>query len=56
VFPIKIEDEILGVISADRIYTSQEGDVDDDLRVLSIVASLICPISETNGKLIKYGR
>ncbi|HOA83037.1 MAG TPA: sigma 54-interacting transcriptional regulator [Thermodesulfovibrio thiophilus] len=39
--PIKIEDEILGVISADRIYTSQEGDVDDDLRVLSIVASLI---------------
>ncbi len=39
--PIKIEDEILGVISADRIYREEQGDVDDDLRVLSIVASLI---------------
>lgn len=39
--PIKIEEEILGVISADRIYTVAQGDVDDDLRVLSIVASLI---------------
>ncbi|MGB9710343.1 MAG: sigma-54 interaction domain-containing protein, partial [Thermodesulfovibrio sp.] len=39
--PIKIEDEILGVVSADRIYSDEMGEVDDDLRVLSIVASLI---------------
>lgn len=39
--PIKIEEEILGVVSADRIYAEEQGDVDDDLRVLSIVASLI---------------
>lgn len=39
--PIKIEDEILGVLSADRIYAEEQGDVDDDLRVLSVVASLI---------------
>lgn len=39
--PIKIEEEILGVLSADRIYADEKGDVDDDLRVLSIVASLI---------------
>lgn len=39
--PIKIEDEILGVVSADRIYADERGEVDDDLRVLSIVASLI---------------
>lgn len=39
--PIKIEDEVLGVISADRIYSEEQGEVDDDLRVLSIVASLI---------------
>ncbi len=39
--PIKIEEEIFGVLSADRIYDEEQGDVDDDLRVLSIVASLI---------------
>ncbi len=39
--PIKIEDEILGVVSADRIYAEEQGSVDDDLRVLSVVASLI---------------
>ncbi|MDW7973346.1 MAG: sigma 54-interacting transcriptional regulator, partial [Thermodesulfovibrio sp.] len=39
--PIKIEEEILGVVSADRIYADEKADVDDDLRVLSIVASLI---------------
>lgn len=39
--PIKIEDEIFGVVSADRIYAEEQGDVDDDIRVLSIVASLI---------------
>lgn len=31
----------LGVISVDRIYAEGHGDVDDDLRVLHIVASLI---------------
>lgn len=39
--PIKIEDDILGAISADRIYSEEQGEVDDDLRVLSIVATLI---------------
>ncbi|MCX8031621.1 MAG: sigma 54-interacting transcriptional regulator [Thermodesulfovibrionales bacterium] len=39
--PIKIEEEILGVVSADRIYADEQVDVDDDLRVLSIIASLI---------------
>ncbi|MCX7822823.1 MAG: sigma 54-interacting transcriptional regulator [Syntrophobacterales bacterium] len=39
--PIKIEEEILGVVSVDRIYADEKTEVDDDLRVLSIVASLI---------------
>ncbi|MDW7998208.1 MAG: sigma 54-interacting transcriptional regulator [Thermodesulfovibrio sp.] len=39
--PIKIEEEIFGVLSADRIYADEKTDVDDDIRVLSIVASLI---------------
>ncbi len=39
--PIEIDETILGVISVDRIYTEERGDVDDDLRVLSIVASFI---------------
>lgn len=39
--PIKIEEEILGVLSADRIYAEEQGNLDDDLRVLSVVASLI---------------
>lgn len=39
--PIKIEDEILGVVSADRIYADENADVDDDIRVLSIIATLI---------------
>ncbi|WP_297209647.1 MULTISPECIES: sigma-54 interaction domain-containing protein [Thermodesulfovibrio] len=39
--PIKIEEEILGVLSADRIYSEEKGNLDDDLRVLSVVASLI---------------
>ncbi|MDW7973059.1 MAG: GAF domain-containing protein, partial [Thermodesulfovibrio sp.] len=29
--PIKIEEEILGVVSADRIYADEKADVDDDL-------------------------
>jgi len=39
--PIELEGEILGVISVDRIYTAAHGNVDDDVRVLSIVASFI---------------
>ena len=39
--PIMLEDNALGVISADRIYSEAHGSVDDDLRVLQIVASLI---------------
>jgi Nif-specific regulatory protein len=39
--PIEIKDEVLGVLSVDRIYSKKHGSVDDDLRVLRIVASLI---------------
>ncbi len=39
--PIALDQEILGVISVDRIYAEERGNVDDDLRVLHIVASFI---------------
>jgi Nif-specific regulatory protein len=39
--PIMLKDEVLGVLSVDRIYSKKQGSVDDDLRVLKIVASLI---------------
>jgi Nif-specific regulatory protein len=39
--PIELDGTTLGVISVDRIYTAERGNVDDDLRVLSIVASFI---------------
>lgn len=39
--PIKLKGKVLGVISVDRIYAEEHGGVDDDLRVLKIVASLI---------------
>jgi Nif-specific regulatory protein len=39
--PIELDGSTLGVISVDRIYTEERGNVDDDLRVLSIVASFI---------------
>jgi len=39
--PIAIDETTLGVISVDRIYTAERGDVDDDVRVLTIVASFI---------------
>ncbi|NNK00731.1 MAG: sigma 54-interacting transcriptional regulator, partial [Desulfatitalea sp.] len=39
--PIVMDGKTLGVISVDGIYTEQMGNVDDDLRVLSIVASFI---------------
>lgn len=39
--PIQFKSRTVGVISVDRIYSEDEGDVDDDLRVLKIVSSLI---------------
>jgi len=39
--PIEFKGEVLGVLSVDRIYSSETGSVDDDLRVLKIVSSLI---------------
>jgi Nif-specific regulatory protein len=39
--PIELDSKTLGVISVDRIYKEERGNVDDDLRVLSIVASFI---------------
>jgi Nif-specific regulatory protein len=39
--PIMLKNEVLGVLSVDRIYSKKQGNVDDDLRVLKIVASLI---------------
>ena len=39
--PIALEKEILGVISVDRIYAEERGTVEDDLRVLHIIASFI---------------
>ncbi|RJQ20003.1 MAG: nif-specific transcriptional activator NifA [Nitrospiraceae bacterium] len=39
--PIEFKGEALGVLSVDRIYSKKHGNVDDDLRVLTIVASLI---------------
>ena len=38
--PIMLKNELLGVLSVDRIYSIKQGSVDDDLRVLKIVASL----------------
>jgi Nif-specific regulatory protein len=39
--PIELKGKVFGVISADRIYSEEHGSVDDDIRVLTIVASLI---------------
>ncbi|GBE04590.1 MAG TPA: nif-specific transcriptional activator NifA [Nitrospirae bacterium] len=39
--PIEFKKEVLGVLSVDRIYSKKHGSVDDDLRVLKIIASLI---------------
>lgn len=39
--PIEFKKEMLGVLSVDRIYSTEAGSVDDDLRVLRIVSSLI---------------
>jgi Nif-specific regulatory protein len=39
--PIMLKNEVLGVLSVDRIYSKKQGNVDDDLRVLKILSSLI---------------
>jgi Nif-specific regulatory protein len=39
--PIKLKDKVMGALSVDRIYAEEHGGVDDDLRVLRIVASLM---------------
>lgn len=39
--PIKISDDTIGVISVDRIYSEERGEVKDDLRVLEIISGLI---------------
>lgn len=39
--PIEFKKEVIGVLSVDRIYSKKHGNVDDDIRVLKIVASLI---------------
>jgi Nif-specific regulatory protein len=39
--PISIEGKTIGVITVDRIFAEEDGTVDDDLRVLSIIASFI---------------
>jgi Nif-specific regulatory protein len=39
--PIQFKGEPLGVLSVDRIYTREHGNVDDDIRVLNIISSLI---------------
>lgn len=39
--PIILKGVVMGVISVDRIYAEEHGGVDDDLRVLGIVSSLI---------------
>jgi len=44
--PIELKGKILGVISADRIYSEEHGGVDDDIRVLRIVASFIAQFVE----------
>jgi Nif-specific regulatory protein len=39
--PIELDGHIVGVASVDRIYREERGNVDDDLRVLSIISSFI---------------
>lgn len=39
--PIRLKSEIFGVLSVDRIYSEKHGGMDDDIRVLNILSSLI---------------
>ena len=51
--PIALDGEILGVISVDRIYMAEHGSVDDDLRVLRIISSLIAQFVKLREHFIK---
>jgi Nif-specific regulatory protein len=44
--PLKLKKEIIGVLSADRIYRSSKVSLDEDLRLLKIIASLIAQWTE----------
>ncbi|MEO5356030.1 MAG: sigma 54-interacting transcriptional regulator [Nitrospirae bacterium YQR-1] len=44
--PMKLKKEIIGVLSANRIYRSAKVSLDDDLRLLKIIASLIAQWTE----------
>ncbi|MBS0013893.1 MAG: sigma 54-interacting transcriptional regulator [Desulfobacterales bacterium] len=44
--PVALEKETFGVLTVDRIYAEEQGNVDDDLRVLHIVASLIAQFTK----------
>lgn len=39
--PIRMKGETFGVLSVDRLYSNESGSVEDDVRVLKIVSSLI---------------
>ncbi len=47
--PVKVHGETLGVLSVDRIFSEMDSSLEDDLRVLTIVASLI-------GQAVKLGQ
>ena len=51
--PIEFKNEVLGVLSVDRIYSKKHGSVDDDLRVLKIVAFPDRTVCQAVGKLRK---
>lgn len=53
--PVAVQGEILGVLSADRIFTDNEGGYQEDIRFLTVLASLIgqaCKLS----KAVEQGR
>lgn len=39
--PVKVKGETLGVLSADRLFTDENVNLEEDIRILSVVASLI---------------
>lgn len=47
--PVKVTGETLGVLSADRLFTDKNVNLDEDIRILSVVASLI-------GQAVKLNR
>jgi Nif-specific regulatory protein len=47
--PVKVKGETLGVLSADRLFTDENINLEEDIRILSVVASLI-------GQAVKLNR